>query len=165
MPEPIRLRVFGDYALFSRPELKVVRYSYDVMTPSAARGILDAIYYHPGLRWCVKRIIVERPIRFTNIRRNEVSKKILATDLFAAANGSEKPIFIDRRDAIAQRAATVLRDVSYVIEANFDVIPEKWARRTARTNSTLSSATARGAEGVSLNHFSDVKNFLLLLSY
>ena len=125
MPEPIRLRVFGDYALFSRPELKVERYSYDVMTPSAARGILDAIYYHPGLRWCVKRIIVERPIRFTNIRRNEVSKKILATDLFAAANGSEKPIFIDRRDAIAQRAATVLRDVSYVIEANFDVIPEK----------------------------------------
>ena len=56
MPEPIRLRVFGDYALFSRPELKVERYSYDVMTPSAARGILDAIYYHPGLRWCVKRI-------------------------------------------------------------------------------------------------------------
>lgn len=125
MPEPIRLRVFGDYALFSRPELKVERYSYDVMTPSAARGILDAIYYHPGLRWCVKRIIVERPIRFTNIRRNEVSKKILASDLFAAANGSEKPVFIDRRDAIAQRAATVLRDVSYVIEANFDVIPEK----------------------------------------
>ena len=113
MPEPIRLRVFGDYALFSRPELKVERYSYDVMTPSAARGILDAIYYHPGLRWCVKRIIVERPIRFTNIRRNEVSKKILASDLFAAANGSEKPVFIDRRDAIAQRAATVLRDVSF----------------------------------------------------
>ena len=73
----------------------------------------------------MKRIIVEKPIRFTNIRRNEVSKKILATDLLAAANGSEKPIFIDRRDAIAQRAATVLRDVSYVIEANFDVIPEK----------------------------------------
>ena len=77
MPEPIRLRVFGDYALFSRPELNVERYSYDVMTPSAARGILDAIYYHPGLRWCVKRIIVERPIRFTNIRRNEVSKRYL----------------------------------------------------------------------------------------
>lgn len=125
MPEPIRLRVFGDYALFSRPELKVERYSYDVMTPSAARGILDAIYYHPGLRWCVKRIIVEKPIRFTNIRRNEVSKKILASDLFAAANGSKKFICIDRGDAIAQRAASLLRDVSYVIEANFDVIPEK----------------------------------------
>ena len=125
MPEPIRLRVFGDYALFSRPELKVERYSYDVMTPSAARGILDAIYYHPGLRWCVKQIIVEKPIRFTNIRRNEASKKILASDLFSAANGSGKPLFIDRGEAIAQRAATILRDVSYVIEANFDVIPAK----------------------------------------
>lgn len=125
MPAPIRLRVFGDYALFSRPELKVERYSYDVMTPSAARGILDAIYYHPGLRWRVKRIAVERPIRFTNIRRNEVSKKILASDLLAAANGDEKSIFIDRSDAIAQRAATVLRDVCYVIEANFDLVPEK----------------------------------------
>lgn len=164
MPEPIRLRVFGDYALFSRPELKVERYSYDVMTPSAARGILDAIYYHPGLRWCVKRIIVERPIRFTNIRRNEVSKKILASDLFAAANGSEKPVFIDRRDAIAQRAATVLRDVSYVIEANFDVIPEKWVQRTTRTNSTRSSATARAAAGVICSLSLAAKNFQPLLS-
>lgn len=128
MPEPIKIRVFGDYALFSRPELKVERYSYDVMTPSAARGILDAIYYHPGLRWRVKKIFVEKPIRFTNIRRNEVSKKNLATDLLSAANGADKPIFIDRREAIAQRAATVLRDVSYVIEANFDVLPEKMGR-------------------------------------
>lgn len=132
MPEPIRLRVFGDFALFSRPELKVERYSYDVMTPSAARGILDAVYYHPGLRWRVKRIVVERPIRFTNIRRNEVSKKILAPDLLTAANGSDKPLFIDRRDAIAQRAATVLRDVSYVIEANFEVIPEKMSREDSK---------------------------------
>lgn len=125
MPRPIRLRVFGDYALFSRPELKVERYSYDVITPSAARGILDAIYYHPGLVWRVGRIFVEKPIRFTNIRRNEVLRKVLASDLLAAANGADKPIFIDRGEAIAQRAATVLRDVSYVIEANFDVIPAK----------------------------------------
>lgn len=125
MPKPIRLRVFGDYALFSRPELKVERYSYDVITPSAARGIFDAIYYHPGLRWYIRRIYVERPIRFANIRRNEVSKKILASDLLSAANGSGKPIYIDRRDAIQQRAATILRDVSYVIEANFELIPEK----------------------------------------
>lgn len=128
MPKPIRLRVFGDYALFSRPELKVERYSYDVMTPSAARGILDAVYYHPGIKWKIGRIYVEKPIRFTNVRRNEVSKKILASDLLSAANGADKPIFIDRRDAIQQRAATVLRDVSYVIEANFDLIPEKMGR-------------------------------------
>ena len=128
MPNPIRMRVFGDYALFSRPELKVERYSYDVMTPSAARGILDAVYYHPGLKWKIRRIYVEKPIRFTNVRRNEVSKKILASDLLSAANGADNPIFIDRTDAIQQRAATVLRDVSYVIEANFDLIPEKMGR-------------------------------------
>lgn len=128
MPQSIRLRVFGNYALFSRPELKVERYSYDVMTPSAARGILDAIYYHPGLAWHIGRIIVESPIRFTNIRRNEVLRKVSAADLLAAANGADEPIFIDRGEAIAQRAATILRDVSYVIEANFTVIPEKMGR-------------------------------------
>lgn len=125
MPKPIRIRVWGDYALFSRPELKAERYSYDIITPSAARGIYDAIYYHPGMRWQIKRIFVEKPIRFTNVRRNEVTKKILASDLFYAANGSGKPIYIDRSEAIAQRAATILRDVSYVIEANFVLIPEK----------------------------------------
>lgn len=128
MKEPIRLRVFGDYALFSRPELKVERYSYDVMTPSAARGILDAIYYHPGLKWHVRRIIVEKPIAFMNVRRNEVSDKILASALLAAANGGDKPLYIDRREAIQQRAATILRDVSYVIEANFDILPEKMGK-------------------------------------
>lgn len=128
MPKPIRLRVFGDYATFNRPELKVERYSYDVMTPSAARGILDAVYYHPGLKWRIKRIYVERPIRFTNVRRNEVDRKILASDLLSAANGSDEPIYIDRRESIQQRASTILRDVSYVIEANFMLIPEKMDR-------------------------------------
>ena len=92
MPKPIRLRVFGPYALFSRPEFSVERLSYEVITPSAARGILDAIYFHPGLHWIVKRIYVERPIRFTNVRRNEVDRKILASDLLSAANGSDEPI-------------------------------------------------------------------------
>lgn len=128
MPKPIRLRVFGDNALFSRPELKVERYSYEVITPSSARGILDSVYYHPGIKWIIKRIYVEKPIRFTNVRRNEVSKKILASDLLSAANGADKPIYIDRRDAIQQRAATILRNVSYVIEANFALIPEKMGR-------------------------------------
>ena len=128
MPKPIRLRAFGNYALFSHPALKVERYSYSVMTPSAARGVLDSVYLHPGLRWVVKRIYVERPIRFTNVRRNEVDRKILASDLLSAANGAAESIFINRRDAIQQRASTILRDVSYVIEANFRIIPEKMGR-------------------------------------
>lgn len=125
MPKPIRLRVFGENALFSRPELKVERYSYDVMTPSAARGILDAIYYHPGLAWKIQRIIVEKPIRFVTIRRNEISDKISIRDAKRMAETGVYDCYIDRSKSIAQRAATILADVSYVIEANFDLLPDK----------------------------------------
>lgn len=72
----VKIEVWGDYASFNRPEMKVERVSYDVMTPSAARGILEAIYWHPGLRWQIDRIYVRAPIRFTNIRRNEVKDKL-----------------------------------------------------------------------------------------
>ena len=75
---PIRLEVWGDYALFTRPEMKVERVSYDVMTPSAARGLIESIYWHPGLRWIIDRIHVCAPIRFTNLRRNEVKSTISA---------------------------------------------------------------------------------------
>ena len=68
----ICLEVWGEYALFTRPELKVEKVSYDVMTPSAARGLVESIYYHPGLRWVIDRIHVCAPIRHTNVRRNEV---------------------------------------------------------------------------------------------
>lgn len=74
----IRVEVWGDYALFSRPEMKTERVSYDVMTPSAARGIIEAIYWHPGLRWIIDKIYVLSPIQFTNIRRNEVKAKASA---------------------------------------------------------------------------------------
>ena len=68
----IQVEVWGDYACFTRPEMKTERVSYDVMTPSAARGLLESIYWHPGLHWVIDRIHVCAPIRFTNIRRNEV---------------------------------------------------------------------------------------------
>lgn len=74
----ISVEVWGDYACFSRPEMKVERVSYDVMTPSAARGLLEAIYWHPGMKWVVDRIHVCAPIRFTNIRRNEVKDTVSA---------------------------------------------------------------------------------------
>lgn len=78
----IQLEVWGPYALFSRPEMHVERVSYDVPTPSAARGMVEAIYYHPGLQWHIRRIYVLNPIRFTNIRRNEVKGKILRDDVY-----------------------------------------------------------------------------------
>lgn len=72
----VKVNVWGDYALFTRPELKTERYSYDIITPSAARGILEAIYWHPGMRWIIDKIYVKNPIQFTSVRRNEVTSKI-----------------------------------------------------------------------------------------
>lgn len=114
----IQLEVWGPYALFSRPEMHVERVSYDVPTPSAARGMVEAIYYHPGLQWHIRRIYVLNPIRFTNIRRNEVKGKILRDDVYNAIHGGRVP-FLATSQQIAQRAAMVLQDVHYVMEAEF----------------------------------------------
>ena len=115
------VKVWGDYALFSRPEMKVERCSYDVMTPSAARGILEAIYWHPGMRWVIDKIHVVNPIQFTSVRRNEVKSKILASSVLQAYNGSDKPLYISSKADIVQRASLILRDVEYVIEAHFEM--------------------------------------------
>ena len=115
----VKVEVWGDYALFTRPEMKVERVSYDVMTPSAARGLLEAIYWHPGMRWVIDRIYVLNPIRFTNIRRNEVSATISAKKVRAAMSGNKQELYICTQDCIQQRAAMVLQDVRYVIEAHF----------------------------------------------
>ena len=117
----VKIRVWGDYALFSRTELKVERCSYDVMTPSAARGILEAIYWHPGLRWVIDRIYVKKPIRFTSVRRNEVKSKISAANVLQAYNGGKKPLYISTKEDIVQRASRLLCDVEYMIEAHFEM--------------------------------------------
>lgn len=115
----VQLEVWGDYALFTRPEMKVERVSYDMMTPSAARGILDAILWHPGLRWVVDRIHVCASIRFTNIRRNEVKATVMARNAKTTMEkGGEAP-YIATSENIQQRSSMVLRDVRYVIDAHF----------------------------------------------
>ncbi len=119
MSQGIQVEVWGDYALFTRPELKVERVSYDVMTPSAARGLIEAIYWHPGLRWHIDRIHVMNPIAFTNIRRNEVKDKILASNVRSVMTGGDKPLAIYTGESIQQRASMVLTDVRYVIDAHF----------------------------------------------
>lgn len=117
----VKVRVWGSYALFSRPELKVERCSYDVMTPSAARGILEAVYWHPGMRWIIDRIHVVNPVRFTSVRRNEVKSKISAANVLQVYNGADKPLPISTKAEIVQRASLLLRDVEYVIEAHFEM--------------------------------------------
>ncbi|OZG62790.1 type I-C CRISPR-associated protein Cas5 [Bifidobacterium hapali] len=117
----VRLEVWGDYALFSRPELKVERVTYDVMTPSAARGLLEAIFWHPGMIWRIDKIHVLNPIRFSSIRRNEVDSVINVSKIKAMAEGRGDGGAIYTSESIQQRASTVLRDVRYVIDAHFDM--------------------------------------------
>lgn len=115
----ISLKIWGDYACFTRPEMKVERVSYDVITPSAARGILEAIYWKPTIVWAIDRIHVLNPIRFGNIRRNELAGKLASGTVKKAMNDGRSPVEVFIEDKRQQRAAMVLRDVAYVIEAHF----------------------------------------------
>lgn len=117
----ISLEVWGHYACFSRPEMKVERVSYDVITPSAARGLIEAVFWHPGLRWVVDRIQVCAPIRFTNIRRNEVKDVISARTVKTAMEQGQGELYLATPNSIQQRAAMVLKDVRYVIDAHFEL--------------------------------------------
>lgn len=122
MPKGIKLHVWGDYALFTRPEMKVERVSYDIMTPSAARSILSAIYWKPQIAWVVDAIRVLKPIAFASIRRNEVASKVVVPSA-AIMRGEEKAVVgLCPEDDRQQRASLVLQNVAYVIEAHFDVI-------------------------------------------
>jgi len=122
MPYGVKLRISGNRACFTRPEMKVERVSYDVMTPSAARGILEAIHWKPAIRWIVDAIHVLRPIRFQSIRRNEIGHKAPTGKIKAAMNrGSLEGLRLLVDEDRQQRAATVLVDVAYVIEAHFEM--------------------------------------------
>lgn len=114
----VRVRARGPFACFTRPELKVERVSYPVMTPSAARGLLEAVFWKPAIAWRVEHIEVLREIRFIAFRRNEVSSKASAPARAVVDGGGEiRPYFAD--DDRAQRNTLALRDVDYVIEAHF----------------------------------------------
>jgi CRISPR-associated protein Cas5d len=117
------LEVWGDYACFTRPEMKVERVSYDVMTPSAARAIFESILWKPAIRWNVTKIEVLNPIKWISVRRNEVGKKVSnpTAKQLAGALGEPMGIFIE--DERQQRAGLFLRDVRYRIHGYFDFIP------------------------------------------
>jgi CRISPR-associated protein Cas5d len=118
----VRLLASGEFACFTRPEMKVERVSYDVLTPSAARGILEAIYWKPAIRWIVEAIDVLKPIRFQSIRRNEVGHKAPIASIRKAMNsGDITDLALVVEDDRQQRAATVLVDVAYVIRAHFEL--------------------------------------------
>lgn len=117
----LHLKVWGENACFTRPEMKVERVSYDVMTPSAARGILEAVLWKPAIRWVITQIDVLKPIRWESVRRNEVGA-VMSTDLALTAmkNGKGRlGIYVE--DEREQRAGLFLRDVAYTIRAYFEM--------------------------------------------
>jgi len=125
VPYGVRLEVWGEFAAFNRPEMKVERVSYDVMTPSAARGLLEAIYWKPEMRWVVDEIRVLAPIRFTQVRRNEIETTIPvkgATGVAQAMRTGRGFLGLEVQSARQQRAAMVLRDVRYGIAAHVEIL-------------------------------------------
>ncbi len=118
----VKIEVWGDYASFNRPEMKVERVSYEVITPSAARGILEAIYWKPQFRWVVDRLRVLAPIRFTHVRRNEVDCRVPVRPVEDAIRGRPVELGIAIEDHRQQRAAMILRDVRYGIEAHIEIV-------------------------------------------
>lgn len=115
MSTTLCLKVWGEFACFTRPEMKVERVSYDVITPSAARAVFEAILWKPEIRWTLTRIEVLRPVRWISVRRNEVGA--IASETTAKQSGG---LYIE--DQRQQRAGLILRDVAYRLHARFDVV-------------------------------------------
>jgi CRISPR-associated protein Cas5d len=115
------LSISGDYACFTRPEMKVERVSYDLITPSAARSIFEAILWKPSVRWRVQRIEVLKPIRWINFRRNEVGAVISASNVQQAMNAGQGDLALYVEDERQQRAGLFLRDVAYRVHAFLEV--------------------------------------------
>lgn len=129
----IKVEVWGDYALFTRPELKSERMSYEIITPSAARGLIESIYWHPAIKIVIDQIYLlpkkdesplidnATPIQFVTIRRNGVNSKVSASSIKEMMAGGDAP-FISTKKDILQRSAVVIKDPHYVILAHFEVI-------------------------------------------
>ena len=115
------LEIAGDYACFTRPEMKVERVSYDVITPSAARAVFEAVFWKPAIRWHMRRIEVLRPVRWMNLRRNEVASVISTRNVQQAMAAGEGDLGIVVEDDRQQRAALLLRDVAYRVHADLEV--------------------------------------------
>lgn len=134
------LEIFGENACFTRPEFKVERVSYDVITPSAARGVFEAVLWKPSIAWEISRIEVLNPIRFEGIRRNEVASVIPLRNVTTVMNGGEGRLELSIEADRQQRASLLLKDVRYRIHGRFrmtrrageDESPEKFANMFRR---------------------------------
>jgi len=142
----IKLHVWGDRACFTRPEMKAERVSYDVMTPSAARGILEAIHWKPAIRWVVDRIHVLNEISFDSVRRNEVESKISASNIKSVMNGKDAVLNLASSEERQQRMTVMLRNVAYVIEAHFEMTSSAGETDNPEKHYSIFSRRARGGQ-------------------
>lgn len=157
MSKGMAVEVYGNYALFTRPEFKAERVTYDVITPSAARGILESIYWHPGIHYVIDKIVVENPIKHMNIMRNEVKSKISLNDIkqemirneMIKENGGTSLCTsrISTPYNISQRNSIILKDVKYVIFSHFDLDEEEKGEETtpSKVQAMLALRIAKGA--------------------
>ncbi|KNY27430.1 type I-C CRISPR-associated protein Cas5c [Pseudobacteroides cellulosolvens] len=139
----IKLRVWGDYACFTRPEMKAERVSYDVITPSAARAIVEAIHWKPAIKWVIDKIHVIKPIKFDSVRRNEVEGKIGIGNVKKAISGSNVDLHQYITEERQQRATLLLRDVEYVIEAHFEMTDKAGSEDTIEKHYNIFLRRAR----------------------
>ncbi len=116
-----KIIVEGERALFTRPELKVERISYDVPTPSALEGMLKCIYWKPAVRYVIDKIVVYNPIKFMNVRRNEVKEKVLYSAVKANMRGAENDVSVYTDECRSQRASMLLANVKYGVEFHFEL--------------------------------------------
>lgn len=117
------LELTGNFACFTRPEMKVERVSYDVMTPSAARACFEAILWKPAIRWHIRKIEVLKPIRWINLRRNEVASVVSTRNVETAMKNGTGNLGLNIEDDRQQRAGLFLRDVAYRVHADLEVLP------------------------------------------
>lgn len=119
------LEVSGELACFTRPEMKVERVSYELITPSAARAVFDAIFWKPAIRWQVRRIDVLAPVRWTNLRRNEVAGVLSTSQVQQAMKAGAGSLALYADEDRQQRAALLLRNVAYRLHADLCVQPQR----------------------------------------
>ena len=146
--KPFCLEVRGDYACFTRPEMKVERVSYDLITPSAARAVFESILWKPGIRWRMRRIDVLAPVRWIGVRRNEVGAVASTRNAQAAMNAGCGELALYIEDERQQRAGLFLRDVAYRIHADLELMSDE-AR--ANPNKYVSMFTRRAQAGQCVN--------------
>lgn len=143
------LEVSGDFACFTRPEMKVERVSYDVMTPSAARAVFEAILWKPAIRWHIEKIEVLNPIKWINLRRNEVGAVASVRNVQEAMNKGSGMLGLNVEDERQQRAGLFLRDVAYRIHGHFELLPD--AGENNNSGKFLDMFERRAAKGQCIN--------------